>query len=203
MSNTTIDNFADFELINKDNYFLWSLYDRSGGEKNDEITKEGYAKWTSLTNPNRENITIKEYLKMYPNVSLVPYTTALKLQQKHYEKKYNAYKPYVISRNYYWDKLEVLPPDQWIKNYTCRNHNGIQYRYYFESFKLIECIAENLYNYYGFLRMNNVDNKFIESKERYFEIVLPNQYDPEEIENYCFNHFLKLEGLNKTTSGTK
>ena len=174
---------------------MWSLYDRSGCEHNDEITKEGYAKWTSLTNPNRENITIKEYLKMYPSVSLVPYATALKLQQKHYEKKYNAYKPYVVNRSYYWDKLEVLPPDQWIKNYTCRNHKGVQYRYYFESFKLIECIAENLYNYYGFLKMNN--------KERYFEIVLPNQFDPQEIETYCFNHFLKLERLSKTTSGTK
>ena len=201
MSTATIDNFADFELINKNNYFLWSLYDRSGGEKNDEITKEGYAKWTSLTNPNRENITIKEYLKMYPSVSLVPYTTALKLQQKHYEKKYNAYKPYVVSKTYYWDKLEVLPPDQWEKNYTCRNYNGIQYRYYFESFKLIECIAEDLYNYYGFLRMNCIGNKNI-NKERYFEIVLPNQFDPQEIETYCFNHFCKLEGFNKTTSGT-
>ena len=90
MESTTIDNFADFELINKNNYFMWSLYDRSGCEHNDEITKEGYAKWTSLTNPNRENITIKEYLKMYPSVSLVPYATALKLQQKHYEKKYNV-----------------------------------------------------------------------------------------------------------------
>ena len=115
MESTTIDNFADFKLINKDNYFLWSLYDRSGQEHNDEITKEGYAKWTSLTNPNRENITIKEYLKMYPSVSLVPYTTALKLQQKHYEKKYNAYKPFVVNKSYYWEKLEVLPPDQWEK----------------------------------------------------------------------------------------
>ena len=113
MESTTIDNFADFELINKNNYFMWSLYDRSGQEHNDEITKEGYAKWTSLTNPNRENITIKEYLKMYPSVSLVPFATALKLQQKHYEKKYNAYKPYIITKSYYWDKLEVLPPSRW------------------------------------------------------------------------------------------
>ena len=30
MESTTIDNFADFELINKNNYFMWSLYDRSG-----------------------------------------------------------------------------------------------------------------------------------------------------------------------------
>ena len=43
--------------------------------------------------------------------------------------------------------------------------------------------------------MNNVDNKFIESKERYFEIVLPNKTDPEVIEDYCFNHFCKLEGF--------
>ena len=42
--------------------------------------------------------------------------------------------------------------------------------------------------------MNCIGNKN-KNKERYFEIVLPNQYDPQEIETYCFNHFLKLEGI--------
>ena len=48
MESTTIDNFAKFELINKDNYFLFCLYDLSNRENNDEITPDGYAKWTSL-----------------------------------------------------------------------------------------------------------------------------------------------------------
>ena len=42
--------------------------------------------------------------------------------------------------------------------------------------------------------MNNIGNKNI-NKERYFEIVLPNKTDPEVVENYCFNHFCKLEGF--------
>ena len=182
MSLTQVDNFASFELINKENYFKFCLYDRSEGENNDQITSDGYAKWSSKI--ANKNITIREYLEKYPTVSIVTTNIALKLQQKHYEKKYNAFKPYVITRSIYWDKLEVLPPEQWEKNYTCRNFKGQQYNYYFESFKLIECLAENLYNYYGYLKMND--------KTRYFEIVLPNESSPELIETYCFEHFLKL-----------
>ena len=95
---TTTDNFSSFELVDENNYFLWSLYDRSGNENNDEITKDGFVKWTSLI--QKRKISIKEYLEMYPSVSLVTTKTALKLQQKHYEKKYNAYKPYLIINQY-------------------------------------------------------------------------------------------------------
>ena len=182
MSLTQVDNFANFELINKENYFKFCLYDRSEGENNDEITPDGYAKWASLI--AKEKITIRDYLKKYPTVSIVSKNIALKLQQKYYEKKYNAYKPYVITRNIYWEKLEVLPPEEWTQTNTIRNHKGKQYKYYFESFKLIECLAENLYNYYGYLRMND--------KTRYFGIVLPSESSPELIETYCFKHFLKL-----------
>jgi len=65
MEATTVDNFAKFELINKDNYFLFCLYDLSNRENNDEITKDGYAKWTSLI--KKRNVTIREYLEMFPS----------------------------------------------------------------------------------------------------------------------------------------
>mgnify|MGYP003148874359 FL=1 len=182
---TTIDSFANFKLIDKNNYFLYCLYDKSGGENNDLITKDGYAKWASLV--AKRKITIKEYCNIYPDVSIMTINQAEKLQQKHYEKKYNAFKPYITTKKNYWDKLEVLPPEQFTQNYSITNYKGKMYKYYFESFKLIEAIAENLYNYYGFIKINNI--------EKYFVIVLPNESAPDVIENYCFKHLAKLQGF--------
>ena len=185
MESTTVDNFAKFELINKDNYFLFCLYDLSNRENNDEITPDGYAKWTSYI--KKRNVTIKEYLEIFPDCKIVSRKQALRLQQRHYEKKYNAYKPYITNEENFLEKLNVLPPEQWEKNQTIQNHNGKQYKYYFESFKLIEAIAENIYSYYALLIMNN--------KARYFKINLPNQKDQETIKEICFKHFLKLSNI--------
>lgn len=185
MESTTIDNFAKFELINKDNYFLFCLYDLSNRENNDEITKNGYAKWTSKI--KKRNVTIREYLQIFPDCKIVSIKQALRLQQRHYEKKYNAYKPYVTTERIYLEKLNVLPPEQWERNNTIQNHKGKQYKYYFESFKLIEAIAEGLYSYYALLIMNN--------KARYFKVNLPNQKDQEQIKEICFKHFLRLNGI--------
>ena len=62
-----------------------------------------------------------------------------------------------------------------------------EYKYYFESFKLIEAIAENIFSYYALLIMNN--------KARYFKVNLPNQKDQETIKEICFVHFLKLNNI--------
>ena len=178
---TTTDNFSSFELVDENNYFLWSLYDRSGNENNDEITKDGFAKWTSLI--QKRKISIKEYLKMYPSVSLVTTKTAVRLQQKHYEKKYNAYKSYVITESKYNEMLNVLPPDEWLKT------DLVPWVDFIESFKLSECVAGNLYDYYVILILAN--------KKRCFRVTLPSGTNQEEIARICTKHFLKLEGVRK------
>ena len=61
---------------------------------------------------NKRNITIREYLEIFPNCKIVSRKQALRLQQRHYEKKYNAYKPYITNEENYLEKLNVLPPEQ-------------------------------------------------------------------------------------------
>ena len=96
-----------------------------------------------------------DYLKQEPHLLLLPFCEALKLKEEAEAKRYEKGKAQEITKERFWEMLEVLPPEKWT-NWSTN-----------ESFRLSECLSGTLYSF--FVRVH--DGDFSTHKNRYFEIV--------------------------------
>ncbi|HDX9071142.1 TPA: hypothetical protein ACIFCT_003165 [Acinetobacter baumannii] len=149
------------------NLFFVCSYINKSGEPDESVWcyleshEGGYI--CSLTNKTIEQLEsdVKSSMTKYSLDGIV--TTKIVSEEDYYKNKYKVNVPIEISKDRFWELLECLPPEKWINNSE------------YEIFRVMECLAANLYTFCVFHK----------EKNKYFEVVADRHIDYQKLFLMC------------------